>query len=172
MTGYTNHRATIRTVHIEDAAAILTLQRDVFGEGDYFIAVSEEYNKTIEQQLEWIQCVIDNDRETMFVAEIDGELVGMIVFSSQARKRSITMMLHKEHRNKGIGKALLKELLAWAKQHPLIEKVSLGVFSTNLRAIALYNSMGFVEEGRKVKEFKLADNEYADDVLMYQFVKA
>ncbi len=175
LTRHTEDKVTIRFVRIEDAAAILSMQRDVFCEGEFFIAVSEEFNKTMEQQLEWIQSIIDNDRDTIFVAEINGELAGMVVFVSPARKRlshtgSITMMIQKAHRNKGIGKVLLKELLAWAEQHPLIEKVSLGVFSNNLRAIALYKSLGFVEEGRKVKEFKLAENEYADDILMYKFV--
>jgi RimJ/RimL family protein N-acetyltransferase len=60
--------------------------------------------------------------------------------------------------------------LAWAEQHPSIEKVSLGVFSTNERAITLYKKMGFIEEGRKIKEFKMSDDEYIDDVLMYKLV--
>ncbi len=111
----------------------------------------------------------------MLVAEIDGEVVGVIVFSSRNLIRlshtgSISMMIKKEHRNMGIGKLLLKELLAWAEQNPLIEKVSLGVFSTNHRAIALYKNLGFVEEGRKIKEYKLNNDVYLDDILMYKFV--
>lgn len=31
--------------------------------------------------------------------------------------------------------------------------------------------MGFIEEGRKIGEVKLNDNEYIDDVLMYINVK-
>ena len=81
------------------------------------------------------------------------------------------MMIAKKNRSMGIGKVLLKELLGWAEKTPFIEKVSLGVFSTNHRAISLYKSMGFVEEGRKIKEFKLSDKEYVDDILMSKFVK-
>nr|GGG78598.1 hypothetical protein GCM10011398_24870 [Virgibacillus oceani] len=29
---------------------------------------------------------------------------------------------------------------------------------------------GFLEEGRKIKEFKLNDGEYIDDIIMYKFV--
>lgn len=168
-------KTTVRPVRLEDALAVLALQREVVGEGEFFIAVSEEYNKTPKHQREWIQNILGNKRETMLVADVDGDVVGMIVFSSQNRKRlshtgSITMMIKKEHRNMGIGKLLLQEMLAWAGQNPLIEKVSLGVFSSNFRAIALYKNMGFVEEGRKIKEFKLNDNEYIDDVLMCKFV--
>jgi len=53
---------------------------------------------------------------------------------------------------------------------PAYEKVCLGVFSTNEWAVALYKKMGFIEEGRKFKEFKLDNGDYVDDILMYQFV--
>ncbi|QED46282.1 GNAT family N-acetyltransferase [Cytobacillus dafuensis] len=175
MTAKNNVKANIRTVCLEDATAVLDLQREIVSEGEFFISVIEEYNKTLEQHQDWIRKIIENEREAILVAEMDSKVVGLIVFSSQNLKRlshtgSITMMIGKEHRNLGIGKLLLNELLTWAQQNPLIEKVSLGVFSTNQRAIALYKNMGFVEEGRKIKEFKLNDNEYIDDILMYKFV--
>ena len=170
-----NDNALIRPVRMEDADAIWELEREIVREGEYFIAVSDEFDKKVEQQREWISRVMESERETVLVAEIDGEVVGVIGFSSPNRKRlthtgSIMMMISKDHRSKGLGKVLLQELLAWAEQHPLIEKVSLGVLSTNHRAISLYKKMGFVEEGRKVKEFKMSENEYVDDVLMYKFV--
>lgn len=166
----------IRPVRVKDAEAVLSIQREVVGEKDYFIAVSEEFNKTTEEHQEWIQKIIEHERETMFVAEIEGKVVGWIVFKSQERKRmhhtgSFAIMLQKDCRNKGIGKLLIHELLRWAEEHPIIEKVSLGTFSTNTRAIELYKKLGFVEEGRKVKEFKFSENEYVDDVLMYKIVK-
>lgn len=167
----------IRPVRVEDAGAVLSIQREVVGEKDYFIAVSEEFNKTTEEHQEWIQKIIEHEREAMFVAEIEGKVVGWIVFKSQERKRmhhtgSFAIMLQKDCRNKGIGKLLIHELLRWAEEHPIIEKVSLGTFSTNTRAIELYKKLGFIEEGRKVNEFKFNENEYVDDVLMYKFVKA
>ncbi|MFC0275025.1 GNAT family N-acetyltransferase [Metabacillus herbersteinensis] len=171
-----NYKAMIRTARIEDAEAVLDIQREVINEKDYFIAVSEEFNKTVEEHQEWIRNIIEHERETMFVAEMNGKVVGWIVFRSQERKRmhhtgSIAIMLQKDYRNKGIGKLLINEILSWAARHPVIEKVSLGTFSTNSRAIELYNNLGFVEEGRKVKEFKISEDKYVDDVLMYKLVK-
>ncbi|WP_261129741.1 GNAT family N-acetyltransferase [Bacillus sp. Marseille-Q3570] len=170
-----NEKAVLRTACVEDAAVVLEIQQEVIGEGDYFINVPEDFEKTREQQWEWIERISENPRDIMIVAEIDGKVVGWIVFISQERKRmahtgSFGVMVQKEYRGSGIGKQLLEEMLAWAKENPLIEKVSLGVFSTNHRAIAIYESLGFVEEGRKVKEFKFGDNEYVDDVLMYKMV--
>jgi RimJ/RimL family protein N-acetyltransferase len=169
-------KTAIRTVRIEDAEAVLAIQRGVIQERDYFIAVSEEFNKTTQEHQEWIKKIIEHERETMYIAETDGKVVGWIVFLSQERKRmhhtgSIAIMLQKNYRNKGIGKLLINEILTWAAQHPVIEKVALGTFSTNTRAIALYKKLGFIEEGRKVQEFKFSEGEYADDVLMYKLVK-
>ncbi len=45
-------------------------------------------------------------------------------------------------------------LLAWATADPLIEKVCLEVFTTNIGAIRLYRKLGFVEEGLRPKDIK------------------
>ncbi|MCP3031547.1 GNAT family N-acetyltransferase [Halobacillus sp. A1] len=160
---------------MSDAKKILNIQRDVVIENEYLISVSEEFSKNIEQQKEWIQKILKNERETLLVAEIDEEIVGWLAFQSPNLQRlshtgSFGMMLHKGYRGLGIGTSLITELLAWAEQTPLIEKVSLGVFSTNIQAINLYKRMGFIEEGRKKKEIKLDENKYVDDVLMYKIV--
>ncbi|MBT2663306.1 N-acetyltransferase [Bacillus sp. ISL-45] len=165
----------IRRANLGDALAILHIQKEVVSEGDYLITLSEEFNKTLEQQREWIGKILQNDKETILVPEIPNEIVGWIVLISPNRIRlshngSIGMMIKKDYRSMGIGKLLMKGMLDWAEQNPFIEKVSLGVFSTNERAIALYNSMGFIEEGRKIKEFKMDTNEYVDDILMYKLV--
>lgn len=165
----------IRRVKLEDALTILHIQTEVVSEGDFLITVPEEFNKTLEQQRGWIETILQNDKETMLVAEVSNEIVGWIVFTSPNRIRlshtgSIGMMIKKDYRSMGIGKLLMEGMLNWAVQNPFIEKVSLGVFSTNERAIALYKSMGFIEEGRKIKEFKMGTNEFVDDVLMYKLV--
>jgi ribosomal protein S18 acetylase RimI-like enzyme len=166
----------IRTGKIEDAEGTLDIQRSVVSEGEYLIAYPEEFTKTLNQQREYIQNILENENETIIVAEKDGEVVGWIVFeSTQNRKRmshtgSFGMLIRNNYRGLGIGKMLLQVLLEWAEKNPLIEKVSLGVFSTNHRAISLYQKMGFIEEGRKINEFKFEDNEYVDDILMYKLV--
>jgi RimJ/RimL family protein N-acetyltransferase len=166
----------IRNVKLEDAEVLLDIGRSVISEGKYFIAVSEEVEKTpLQEEKERIQRILDDIKETLIVAEVNGVVVGSIEFRSQTRKRlshtgSVSMSISKNYRGMGIGKALLKALLDWAEENPLIEKVSLGVFSTNQRAISLYKQMGFLEEGRLIKEYKLNHGEYVDDVLMYKFV--
>ena len=66
---------------------------------------------------------------------------------------------------------MMNELISWAEKNSVIEKVTLNVFSTNPRAIHLYEKCGFKEEGRCPEDMKLSDGTYIDSVLMYKFVK-
>ncbi|MET3322096.1 UNVERIFIED_ORG: RimJ/RimL family protein N-acetyltransferase [Peribacillus simplex] len=168
-------QVSLRTGNLDDAEALLEIQREVVSENEFMISVLEELEETTEQQRSWIQKISENERETIIVAEIKGKVIGLIVFRSKNTKRLahtgyFTTMIKKDYRDMGIGKLLIKELLNWAEQNPLIEKVSLGVLSTNQRAIALYKSVGFVEEGRKIKEVKFSEDLYVDDILMYKLV--
>ncbi len=45
------------------------------------------------------------------------------------------------------------------------------MFAHNTRAINLYRKLGFVEEGRGLRAFKLADGAYYDDIQMVRWVK-
>jgi RimJ/RimL family protein N-acetyltransferase len=65
---------------------------------------------------------------------------------------------------------MLTALIGWAEASPLIEKIGLSVFATNVDAIRLYQKLGFAEEGRQPREFKIGPGEYADGVLMCRFV--
>ena len=167
--------AFLRVVTIDDAEVLLEIQSEVAMENKYLISVIEEFELSIEKQRDSVQSTLENPRETLIVAEAMGFVVGYIVFRSNKTLRlshtgTFTTMIKKDYRGLGIGKLLITELLNWAEQNPLIEKVSLGVLSTNQRAIALYKSVGFEEEGRKVKEVKFHDGLYVDDVLMYKLV--
>lgn len=49
--------------------------------------------------------------------------------------------------------------------------MTLGVFATNEAAIQLYESLGFIKEGSRKREFKLENGTYVDDIHMYQFTE-
>jgi putative acetyltransferase len=78
--------------------------------------------------------------------------------------------VHEGHQRQGVGRALMNSLLRWARSNPRVEKVELQVRSSNEPAIALYRSLGFVEEGRKTRRLKIGPNEYLDDVYMALWV--
>ena len=66
---------------------------------------------------------------------------------------------------RGVGRALLEDLIAWCRARGVVKKINLGVVPSNESAIALYRSLGFVEEGLCRRRFKI-DGAYVDDLQM------
>jgi len=166
---------TIREAVPEDAAQLLTLSKSVMEEEHYMVTRIEELNITIDEEKEWIEEHLDNPGFALFVAEINTRVVGFINFTNGERKSiehrgSFGVSVEKNMRGLGIGKSLIKNLLEWARNNIIIEKVGLSVFADNYRAIQLYKRIGFVEEGRRKNEIKKANGEYVDDILMHMFV--
>ena len=109
------------------------------------------------------------------VVEEEGVIVGHALLdphnlAATSHVVSLTIAIHEGHQGKGLGKKLMQYLIEWTKGHPKIEKFELQVRSSNLRAINLYRSLGFLEEGRKTKRLKYGPNEYLDDIYMALWV--
>jgi ribosomal protein S18 acetylase RimI-like enzyme len=108
------------------------------------------------------------------VLEEEGEVVGhlyLVPLGLEATRHVVDLkvVVHPGHTGRGHGRALMEHAIAWARKQPEVEKIELHVRSTNPAAIALYESLGFVHEGRKVRRIKLYDG-YADDLCMGLFV--
>lgn len=117
----------------------------------------------------------DRGRGNYLVAEHAGAVVGHAFLESlslAATSHVVRLMIvvHEGNQRRGVGRALMDELLRWARSNPSVEKVELHVRSSNEPAIALYRSLGFVEEGRKARRLKIGPNEYLDDVYMALWV--
>lgn len=167
---------TIRTARPEDAHAILEHARAVFAEKGFTLSTLADFHMTDEQEIAWLQANRADHGDLVIVAEHAGQIIGMLNFNSEKRRRArhhgeLGMSVNKAWRDQGVGRALLQVLIAWAEQHPVLEKLCLQVFVTNSRAIALYRSLGFVEEGRQIRDIKLETGDYVDVLMMGRFVK-
>jgi RimJ/RimL family protein N-acetyltransferase len=172
----TGQAFTIRSARPEDAEKVLAFNRSVFTEASYLLTTSSEFKMTVEKEEKFLKQSFDNEGWLAIVAEYNGEIIGFLNFQNRHKYRikhqgSLGMSVAKEYRNQGIGRALLKTLLNWAKENPIIEKVCLEVFDANTNAISLYKKLGFVEEGRKIKGIKIDDETYHDIILMAIFTK-
>jgi len=58
---------------------------------------------------------------------------------------------------RGIGTAQLQSLIDWARGDPVVEKLCLFVHAANQTVIGLYKKMGFLEEGRRVRQVQIVD---------------
>ncbi|PWU16592.1 MAG: GNAT family N-acetyltransferase [Bdellovibrio sp.] len=172
----TGETIVIRSAEGRDAAQILALGKSVMDEGIYTLTESDELDFTVEQEAEWIRSHQDHPAKLILVAEFEERVVGILDFSNGHRRRiahhgEFGMSVMKPWRDKGVGKALLGSLLAWAERNLTIEKINLKVHATNSRAIGLYEKFGFVEEGRQKRDLRLARDQYVDSILMGRFVK-
>src|SRR5262249_46690016 len=75
-----------------------------------------------------------------------------------------------EQRGKGVGKALMLEIIRRAREIEGIEQITL-VASAKLPAQKLYESVGFESYGIEPHSLKIG-NQYVDDVLMVLWLQA
>lgn len=162
----------IRSPTEDDALRIIEYSKIIFTSTDQVLTTLEEYTITEEQEKNWITGFNQNPNALLQVAELSGEIVGLLFFVPNAkRKNSHTgefgVNVHPNFQGLGIGRALVETLLQWAKANRQIEKVTLCVFATNKNAIQLYNRLGFIEEGRQIKAIKQTNGDYVDVIQMY-----
>jgi len=111
-----------------------------------------------------------SESAAMFVAEDEGQIVGDITVRAISPRRalqhvaSLGMSVRASHRRRGIGRALLQEGIAWARENE-ITRLELYVFADNAPAIALYEALGFQHEGRRKHLVRFEDH-YVDDLVM------
>jgi len=100
------------------------------------------------------------------VASTGDEIVGSIhVHASGHGFGEIGMTVARDWRGRGVGSALLAAAIGWAREQGL-HKLSLSVFPHNAAAIALYRKFGFVEEGRRVEQYRRQSGELWDTIEM------
>ena len=100
------------------------------------------------------------------VAVADGQVVGIIhVEVSRHGFGDLGMLVHRDWRGRGVGSALLREAIVRARGQGL-HKLCLEVFAHNEAAIALYRKAGFVEEGRRARQYRRASGELWDAIVM------
>jgi RimJ/RimL family protein N-acetyltransferase len=166
----------IRSARPDDAPALIAHAKDVLQEGIFGVTRVEEFNMTEAKEREWVLEHNEAAGDLVLVADSEGVIAGLLFFESGPRQRqlhrgALHMSVDRRWRGRGVGEAMLKVLLEWAKENPVIEKVGLSVLSSNTRAHGLYKKLGFIEEGRRPREVKLGKDEYVDEILMFRFVK-
>jgi len=106
----------------------------------------------------------------------NGDLLGMVGFFRRHgpkidhRGEIWGVYVRDEWRAKGVGRALLEELILRLRSLPGLEQVALGVSSTNTAAKRLYESLGFRTYGREVHALKI-NGGYIDEELMVLYLR-
>jgi len=147
----------VRPAHDDDRVALAKLFAAVAEERD---GIATEPPVDIDAraaawEIEWI-----------FVATAADEPIGMVHLEpSRFGYCSIALAVAREWRGRGVGTALFATGIEAARERGF-HKLCLSVFAHNTAAIALYRKVGFVEEGRRVKQFRRQSGELWDSVEM------
>jgi RimJ/RimL family protein N-acetyltransferase len=166
-----NHlELTLRPALPKDAEQLLAYLEQVAGESENLTAGPGEFGISLEQERVFLQQAQELPTSLYLLAEVDGEIVGTLTFSTEKRPRvqhggEFGMSVLRKYWNQGIGARMLAYLIEWAKQTPSIRKINLRVRVDNLSAIHLYEKYGFVREGRRTREFSL-HGQFVDVFLM------
>ena len=166
----TSHQSDIRirTATAHDAAALVAAIDEVAQEGCYLARGTFQQDPAVEAA--HIELTVQHGG-TVLVAEVDGRLAGWLTLQRDKtpyRKHVclLGMGVLRPYRHRGLGKALLKEALRYAREAQHIDRVELAVRATNLAAIGLYQSVGFAYEGRRIGAIRDDAGTYDDEILM------
>lgn len=143
---------TIENAKPEDALEVIDYLKQIGGESDNLSFGKEGMGFSKEAEEEYIRSQINNPHSVMFVAKLDGRIVGDINFTASPRERmqhrgEIGIAVIQEVWGMGIGTKLMEAALDFAKNTAHAEIVHLEVRSDNFRAIHLYEKFGFQKIG-------------------------
>jgi RimJ/RimL family protein N-acetyltransferase len=100
------------------------------------------------------------------VAVAGGQVIGMLHMEATRHGfGEIGMLVDRGWRGRGVGSALVRAATGLARDQGL-HKLSLEAFAHNTAAIALYRKCGFVEEGRRTRQYRRASGELWDSIVM------
>jgi RimJ/RimL family protein N-acetyltransferase len=170
----------VREAELTDATLLIQHTQAMLREPQWSITEAHEFRLTLDEEERWILSFGQRNHSLLLVADFgshDRPVVGgMLSFWVQPRRRlrhrgRVGLGVQAQYRGVGVGETLLRTLLNWAEAEPEVERVELSVFAHNTRAISLYRKVGFVEEARLLRSYKLDDESYYDDVMMVRWVK-
>jgi ribosomal protein S18 acetylase RimI-like enzyme len=149
----------VRAASAGDARAMAELFAAVAGERD---GIATEPPVDIAERAAQFAATIAGS----VVAVAGGQVVGLLhVEATRHGFGEVGMCVDRAWRGRGVGSALMRAAISLARERGL-HKLSLEVFAHNAAAIALYRRAGFVEEGRRIGQYRRSSGELRDSVIM------
>ena len=140
-------------------------------ETDYLLSYADENSFTAEQEAAFLENKTASPDELELLAELDGRVVGLAGIERVGGKdkvkhrASFGISISQECWGLGIGRALTEACIDAAREAGFFQ-LELEAAAENRRAIALYESVGFVEYGRNPKGFRSRYTGWQELVLM------
>jgi L-amino acid N-acyltransferase YncA len=158
--------ASLSWLEEKDLLELVKVLNSVVREKTYLLMDQEITDLNSER--EWFQKSREAGRRIL-VAKVDSKLVGAASMSvlkgKQAHVAQFAIYIAKSFRNRGLGTILINELIDVARKSG-VETIQISAFSTNKRAIHVYQKCGFKKCGKLSRDVRFTDGTYADRIIM------
>lgn len=155
----------IRPVSLNDAEQISRIRR-LNGVREEILAVTSE---RLDVTVNFLKSLTESDLALVAVKN-ENEIIGMaILYKNRCFRRrhcaELKVMVPPYYQGRGIGTALIKELLGEADKRPDLHRIELHVLTDNTPAINLYKKFGFMTEATR-KNAAVKDGRLVDEYFM------
>ena len=143
---------TIKIADPSDAQGILNYLEIVSGETANITFGPGEFGKSVESEQKYLQSMNRNKTDLMIVGLIQDEIVALGDINGSSRPRiskvaDIAITVQKKYWGIGVGTSMMNSLINWGRNYRQLRKINLSVREDNIRAIHLYEKLGFIKEG-------------------------
>ena len=164
---------SIRHAEPRDAAELVDLARIVAGEQEGWLITDGNW-RTSSEERRYLRAIRRSPHAAVFVAEVPDRIAGRLSIArdphpASAHVADVGVMVAREHRRRGVGRALMRAAEEWARSVG-ISKIELHVFPYNTAAIALYETLGYQREGLRRRHYQRG-GELVDAVLMAKEIR-
>jgi len=166
----------IRPIKISDAERFVHLIKKVESESPFMLYEAGERMIELKQQEKRIETMQKEGNCTIFVAEVNTELIGYLIALGGNAKRNkhsvyVVIGILTQYQGTGIGTKLFAYLEDWAADHH-VHRLELTVITRNEAGVRLYKKMGFEIEGTKRHSLfidgKFEDEYHMSKLLLYK----
>jgi RimJ/RimL family protein N-acetyltransferase len=163
----------LRTPRLEDLDDLMELVNSLVSEK---AEIALTVKVTREEEIEWIHKMLaglKKDKLFFLAAEVNGKVVASsdinILKGDEKHVGVLGVVIKYGFRDLGIGTEMLKILVEQAKLLGL-KVLMLHVLATNMRAVHVYEKVGFVQTG-KVPKKHFRQGRYIDELIMTQLIE-
>jgi len=161
---------TIDHAQEADATAILEYLNVVSTETDQLIFEEGTIPFTKTTEAAFIRSMKESPNSVLYTGKVNGRIVAVASIQGYRRKKMqhrgvIGISIRKPYWNQGIGTAMMRALVEYAKDNPLLEILELTVRKDNPHAIKLYRNFDFSITATYERCYKIK-NQYYDAYFM------
>jgi RimJ/RimL family protein N-acetyltransferase len=158
-----------------DGGALHRYKVNVFQETELLLQAPDDFESDPDREALFLRRFRSSANSLYLVAVHAGEIVGTLSLFGGPYRRTrhvaqLGMGVLEEWWGQGIGGALIDGGIEWASANAIVEKIALQVYTTNERAISLYEARGFSRDAILKGEVRLDDGTAVDLLVMSRWL--